>query len=73
MRRRLGREALERVAQPMVGGIYTADPERLSLRATMPRFLDMERKHGSVIRAMVAARRDVRCPNSASRSSVPMV
>lgn len=57
VRRRLGREALERVAQPMVGGIYTADPERLSLRATMPRFLDMERKHGSVIRAMVAGRR----------------
>ena len=43
VRRRLGREALERVAQPLVGGIYTADPDRLSLAATMPRFLDMER------------------------------
>ncbi len=52
VRRRLGREALERVAQPMVGGIYTADPEQLSLRATMPRFLEMERKHGSLIRAL---------------------
>jgi protoporphyrinogen/coproporphyrinogen III oxidase len=52
VRRRLGREALERMAQPMVGGIYTADPERLSLRATMPRFLEMEREHRSVIRAM---------------------
>ena len=52
VRRRLGREALERVAQPMVGGIYTADPEKLSLRATMPRFLEMEREHGSLIRAM---------------------
>ncbi len=40
----LGREALERMAQPMVGGIYTADPETLSLRATLPRFLDMERE-----------------------------
>ncbi len=57
VRRRFGREALERMAQPMVGGIYTADPERLSLRATMPRFLDMERAHGSVIRALVNARR----------------
>ena len=27
VRRRLGQEALERMAQPMVGGIYTADPE----------------------------------------------
>ena len=40
-RRRLGKEALARMAQPMVGGIYTADPEVLSLRATLPRFLDM--------------------------------
>jgi oxygen-dependent protoporphyrinogen oxidase len=56
VRRRLGHEALERVAQPMVGGIYTADPEKLSLRATMPRFLEMERKHGSLFRAMASAR-----------------
>ncbi|HEY0406082.1 MAG TPA: protoporphyrinogen oxidase, partial [Pyrinomonadaceae bacterium] len=52
VRRRLGREALERMAQPMVGGIYTADPERLSLRATMPRFLEMERTDRSLIKAM---------------------
>ncbi len=52
VRRRLGREALERMAQPMVGGIYTADPEQLSLRATMPRFLEMERQHRSLIRAL---------------------
>ena len=53
VRRRLGREALERMAQPMVGGIYTADPETLSLRATLPRFLDMEKNHRSVIIAML--------------------
>ena len=53
VRRRLGREALERMAQPMVGGIYTADPETLSLRATIPRFLDMERDHRSLILAML--------------------
>jgi oxygen-dependent protoporphyrinogen oxidase len=47
--RRLGREALERVAAPLVAGIYTADPERLSLAATMPRFLALERDHRSVI------------------------
>jgi oxygen-dependent protoporphyrinogen oxidase len=52
VRRRLGREALERMAQPMIGGIYTADPEQLSLRATMPRFLEMEREYGSLIRAL---------------------
>ena len=52
VRRRLGREALDRMAQPMIGGIYTADPETLSLRATMPRFLEMERTHRSLIRAL---------------------
>jgi oxygen-dependent protoporphyrinogen oxidase len=51
--RRLGREALERVAQPLVSGIYTADPDRLSLAATMPRFLEMERRHRSVILGML--------------------
>jgi len=52
VRRRLGHEALDRMAQPMIGGIYTSDPEELSLRATMPRFLDMEQEHRSLILAM---------------------
>lgn len=50
--RRLGREALERMAQPMIAGIYGADPMQLSLEATLPRFREMERRHGSVIRGM---------------------
>ncbi len=50
--RRFGREALDRLIQPLIGGIYTADPKTLSLRATVPRFLDMEAEHGSIIRAM---------------------
>lgn len=55
--RRLGREVLERVAQPLAGGIYTADPETLSIAATMPRFVEMERRKGSLIRGMRAAAR----------------
>ncbi|HEV8586205.1 MAG TPA: protoporphyrinogen oxidase [Methylomirabilota bacterium] len=59
VRRRLGREALERVAQPLVAGIYTADPEELSLAATMPRFVEVERRDRSLIlglrRAMAKA------------------
>jgi oxygen-dependent protoporphyrinogen oxidase len=55
VRRRLGREALERVAQPLVGGIYTADPERLSLAATMPRFRELERRHRSLILGLRAS------------------
>jgi oxygen-dependent protoporphyrinogen oxidase len=57
VRRRLGREALERAADPLVGGIYTADPERLSLAATMPRFREIERRHRSVILGLRATAR----------------
>jgi protoporphyrinogen/coproporphyrinogen III oxidase len=49
VRRRLGREALDRVAQPLVAGIYTADPDDLSLTATMPRFRELERRERSII------------------------
>lgn len=51
VRRRFGQEALERLVQPLVGGIYTSDPEKLSLKATMPRFIEMEQQHRSLIRA----------------------
>jgi oxygen-dependent protoporphyrinogen oxidase len=50
--RRLGREAYERIVQPLIGGIYTADPEKLSVTATMRQFVEMEQKHGSLIRGM---------------------
>lgn len=57
VRRRLGREALERVVEPLVAGIYTADPEALSLAATMPRFLDLERRERSLILGLWRASR----------------
>lgn len=50
-RRRLGREAFERLVQPLVAGIYTADAEQLSMAAALPRFVEMERQSGSLIRA----------------------
>ncbi|MDZ4832917.1 MAG: protoporphyrinogen oxidase [Candidatus Melainabacteria bacterium] len=52
--RRFGREALEKVVQPMVGGIYVGDVSKLSARATLPQFVEMERKFGSVIRGLLA-------------------
>jgi oxygen-dependent protoporphyrinogen oxidase len=69
VRRRLGTEALERMAQPMVGGIYTADPERLSLQATMPRFLEMEREHRSLIRALRKQNRQTVSEDARSETS----
>jgi oxygen-dependent protoporphyrinogen oxidase len=57
VRRRFGNQALDRLAQPLLAGVYGADPERLSLRATMPRFLDLEREHRSVILGLIRGRR----------------
>ncbi|MEK9172827.1 MAG: protoporphyrinogen oxidase [Nitrospirota bacterium] len=56
-RRRLGREALERIIEPLMTGIYAGDADQLSIRATFPRFPDMEREHGSLVRSMLGARR----------------
>ena len=53
IRRRFGQECLERAGQPMLAGIYTGDPERLSMLATMPRFIELEKKHKSVIRGLM--------------------
>lgn len=50
-RRRLGDETFRRLVQPLVAGIYTADPEKLSMQATMPQFVERERKYGSLWRA----------------------
>ena len=56
-RRRLGRQAFERLVQPLISGIYTADPTELSLRATLPQYPAMEREHRSLI---LAARRQAK-------------
>ncbi len=53
VRRRLGNELLNKIAGPLMGGIHAADPERLSLKSTFPMFLEMEKKHGSLLRGML--------------------
>lgn len=50
--RRLGREAFERLVEPLVAGIYTADPDRLSVEAALPQMVQMARESGSLYRAM---------------------
>ncbi|MBN1564313.1 MAG: protoporphyrinogen oxidase, partial [Anaerolineae bacterium] len=57
IRRRLGQEALDVLAEPMMAGIHVADAEKLSLKATFPRFIDTEKKYGSLTRGMIAAKK----------------
>jgi oxygen-dependent protoporphyrinogen oxidase len=55
--RRLGREACERLIEPLLAGIYAGEASELSIQATFPRFQEIEREHGSLLRGLLAGRR----------------
>ena len=55
--RHYGREMVDRVADPLLGGVYGGSADQLSVDAVLPRFVQMETKYGSLGRAMVAARK----------------
>jgi oxygen-dependent protoporphyrinogen oxidase len=55
--RHYGSEMVDRLADPLLSGVYGGEAARLSVRAVLPRFAEMESTHGSLGRAMLAARR----------------
>ena len=57
--RRMGRECLDRLAEPLVGGVHASDPKQMSLAATFPRLLEMEQNYGSLLKAFIAVRRKI--------------
>ncbi len=64
LRRRFGEEAVARLGEPLLAGIHAGDPERLSILSTFPRFAELERRHGSLIRGMWAAPKPVARPDA---------
>ena len=56
VRRHFGQEMVDRVAEPLLAGVYGGNAERLSIRAVLPRFAEMEREHGSLVRATLQAK-----------------
>jgi oxygen-dependent protoporphyrinogen oxidase len=60
IRRRFGSEALEKLGEPLVAGIHSGDPETMSVKATFPRFLQMEQEERSLIIAMLRRMRAAR-------------
>ena len=56
-RRRMGRQAFERMLEPLMAGIYAGDAEQMSVQATFPRFVELEQQYGSVIRGMMTVRK----------------
>lgn len=53
VRRRLGQEALDKIAEPLVAGVHAGDPETMSIRASFPKFVQLEEEYGSLIRGML--------------------
>jgi len=58
--RHYGAEMVDRLADPLLSGVYGGEAANLSVRAVLPRFAEMERTHGSLGRAMLAARKKMR-------------
>ncbi len=57
VRRRMGEEALSKMAEPMLAGIYASDPETMSIGSTFPMFVETERKYRSLILGMLARKK----------------
>jgi oxygen-dependent protoporphyrinogen oxidase len=55
--RRLGADIKDRIAGPLLGGIFAGDADGLSVRACVPQFVEAEAKHGSLVLAMRAMRK----------------
>jgi oxygen-dependent protoporphyrinogen oxidase len=64
LRRRFGQEAVDRLGEPLLAGIHAGDPERLSILATFPRFRELERVHGSLVRGLWATPRPKPAPGA---------
>lgn len=58
IQRRLGKEVLENITEPLLGGIYAGDTQTLSLKATFPNFFEMEQEHRSLIVGMAAGKKN---------------
>ncbi|GJL79147.1 MAG: protoporphyrinogen oxidase [Nitrospinaceae bacterium] len=59
VRRRMGEEALRKMAEPMLAGIYASDPETMSIQSTFPMFVQTEQKYRSLILGMLERKRQM--------------
>jgi oxygen-dependent protoporphyrinogen oxidase len=56
VREHYGQEAVDYLAEPLLSGIYGGDPRQLSVRAVLPRFVELAQKYGSLTRGVLASR-----------------
>jgi len=69
-RRRFGAQAFDRVLEPLMAGIYAGDAEQMSVKATFPRFVELEQQYGSIIRGMMGARKKAAPPSRGPRRTM---
>ena len=67
--RHFGREAVDRLADPLLSGIYGGDATQLSARTVLPKLVEMETQHGSLTRGMLAAHKQMRAKMAAMRAA----
>ena len=70
--RHYGAEAVDRLADPLLSGIYGGDAAQLSARTVLPRLVEMENKYGSLTRGMLAAHRQMRAQKGPAQASRPL-
>lgn len=70
--RRLGKEMLEKIAEPLVAGIHAGCPETMSINASFPRFVELEQKYGSLIRGMLARKNQMSVRSNGERPKYTM-
>jgi oxygen-dependent protoporphyrinogen oxidase len=69
LRRRFGQQAVDRLGEPLLAGIHSGDPERLSMLATFPRFRMLEQEHGSLVRGMWKTKHPMLQPGEAPQAA----
>jgi protoporphyrinogen/coproporphyrinogen III oxidase len=69
--RHFGREAVDRLADPLLSGIYGGDATQLSARTVLPKLVEMEAQYGSLSRGMLAAHRQIRAKMAAQKQGAP--
>jgi oxygen-dependent protoporphyrinogen oxidase len=69
--RHFGAEAVERLADPLLSGIYGGDACQLSARTVLPRLVEMEVQYGSLTRGMLAAHKRMKAAMAARANAAP--
>jgi oxygen-dependent protoporphyrinogen oxidase len=67
--RHFGAEVVERLADPLLSGIFGGDASQLSARTVLPRLVEMENEYGSLTRGMLAAHRLMRAKSKAAKKN----